>query len=432
MNSRLLVGMSVALVLGIAAMTVMSRRLDERDTGPEAPGTNATPRAGDPDAWKPRAGEDAAAAAARLEADGRALKARIAELDARIRSARSLLDIRDAWAVSDDGSVVAAGAARGTIRVWSLARAGSAFEISGLPERVTALAFGGTESLYTVGDDGMVKVWSMKSHADVSTERGARIGGGVSVAPGAVSAHAIASTSSSGQFLVVGRSRAFELWDLGQNARLDISNLGGVSSCAVRDATPHILAASLGGVIAFDLDAPRVDSPYEIGFRDPPAIWCLVGNEETGRLAAAPGEDAPTVHSPSNVLRITLATLETEGLLVTLSRPMFGPPAHDHDHGIDDGPLNQKPVLAGWDLATGEQRWERRIAYRATELLEARRASQVVISTPEGIVFCSAKDGTRERVVKSPPHFDVLAPDASVGYTSDGDGNLIVVPLAPK
>jgi hypothetical protein len=323
---------------------------------------------------------------------------------------------RGAWAVSDDGFVVAAGTPDGDVEVWAADGTRPLKVLKGHTDlvRFIAVAADGS-SLYAVSADGTIREWDVgtgKQTNLMGEPNQTMVVGGMSVPAGYTSV-ALSPDGRYSAFIDMG----LEVWDSKKGAYIDPSPDASFPRAAffLRDSR-RMVVACLNSVESFDVQAPPKREPDPIDEKKTwvhlPAVWEL--HTESDSLFGG-GDAAKSLGAGFGV---DAAVYEGQGIVVTL---VAG----------DSLAKRSKPTLRAWDLRTGTKRWESTADAR-TRLVQAPRASFVVVEDASSFRFLSPKDGKSTRVVAKPalPRVARLfAPDASAYFDADRDGNLTRVPL---
>lgn len=345
------------------------------------------------------------------------------------KSLRLMTGRRGSWAITPDGSRLAAGTPTGAIEVWRRGEVKPAKVLAGHPDLVVALAFaiGEGATLYSVGYEGTLKVWNLETGELKDTFGDEKAGSG---SPGTERLEASRSkyvsveTSPDGRYLVATQDR-LRVWDLHYKKWQDHVAPGRARSVEFLDDSRQLLVASLGGVELHDLGAPPTKRGAADRLEPADPVWRLRSDADV-RLQSGERLGKPTKSEFGDTISTTATVLDPTAVVVTLSQ---------YFDRSTTTKLEMNFVLRAWDVKSGARLWEKALAGERHSLHGTRASELIAVETDTGIDFHSPKDGTRVRSVPFPaggPRPEILAPDAAVGYAADKDGNLIEIALAPR
>ena len=344
------------------------------------------------------------------------------------RTDRAALGTRGDWAVSDDGSMIAAGTPAGKIEVWNRGDAKPAFVLEGHPDLVVSLAFRhDSPTLYSVGYEGMLRTWDLEKRELVGT-----LGEPSRKPTKSAKESLLASagrywhvdTSPDGRYFVAPRM-FLAIWDTQTRKWLESLPMTMSPLVLFLADSRRYLVDSMEGVALHDLEAPPVKSASDGELDAAKPIWRLRSERKGGLDFSAPSAKPKTTEL-GDALFSMVTVIDSAATVVTLSTYRSADPK-----AALTAPWRK--VLRGWDAKTGARRWEKKVAENSF-LHHARAAALVAVGTQTGIDFHSPKDGSRVRThsfAKGSPVPAILSPDASVGFAADKDGNLIEISLAP-
>jgi hypothetical protein len=332
------------------------------------------------------------------------------------RRRRELAGTREAWGISPDGTLLAAGSPACNVEVWRATGRAPFAVLKGHTSLVTSVAIQGDgKRIYASAEDGTIRRWDVAT-GKVESVIGKpnevdQFQGGQSVRLG----YRSVATSRDGRYAVF-LGYVARVWDWTSESFMKEGPVGLYPDHA------RFLADSRRVVIVW---------PNEIKLYD------LTAAPTTKSSAMEPGKTYVTLEpvwgrrrpgfgagraDPSDleagVVEDT-CVLESAGVVVTLARP--------------DGPeKNGKTMLRAYDLKTGARRWE--TAMSARRFLHAPKAASLLVEDEGSVRFVAPATG---KVVKTltpqkPLVPRLMTPDGSAWFDADRDGNLTRVPTEPS
>lgn len=337
-----------------------------------------------------------------LDKDLEKWRVKLVQMHEAERNLRTKDGTRGAWAIAPDGLVIAAGTPAGRIEVWRADGTEPARVLEGHPDLVESIAFEGSSILHTIGWEGTLRTWNLDESEPLvrtvepqtldvfASETLRRLLRGFSQV----------AVSSDGRHMALVAPGWLDVCVVEEAKWLGAKRWRSSTTASARflPSQRHLLVETSNAISAYDIEAAPAIVRDEVR-RDQP-VW-------TVRL-----------DDPANDWSqfITLVVADRVGLVIGCART------------FDKHP----PRMRAWDAATGKLCWSVDLKATGSLIMEARDAGSVVLRTPAGVEFRSAKDGTVERFVPMENDLrpSILAPDASVGYTADRSGSLVRISLA--
>jgi hypothetical protein len=347
--------------------------------------------------------------------------------------------IRGPWAVSPDGKRVAAGTPEGKIEVWAPPEPRPAFVLEGHGDLLQSLAFCGPGTLLSLGPDprggtGM-REWDLAARKLAADSLNPEHGHGQSREPMLAELTKVVS-SPSGRFLGLAPGFLDVLSVRDRETQEWIERIRAMGTLHLRDSAPHVVVSEYRGRIqALDVsargdadDAALRAAGSRRALHSASAMWVLLADGDACRLTLSRQDMSDS--SPRGEARCTLRSvvLDAANLLITHTEFSLEFPFKK----VEAAP---KPAFAAWDLKTGVKRWERKLVTGSASLLEARDAPHVILLNRSEIVLLSPDTGAPVKSVRirsANEYPEILAPDGTVGYRADKDGNLICFELSER
>lgn len=315
------------------------------------------------------------------------------------------------WVVSPDGEHVAAAGSDDRVEIWDVSAKRPRCEIETETGGRGTLSFVGDSQLATLDKEGTIRFWDAESGALIDSIR----------------------TRKEDEFGVLECAMHLALTAEGDKAAIaHIHNVGILvadewqglaidANFAEVEFAPdgrHLLVISDTDVEYHDLDARLVtDSADSTKRVRAPPLWRLTGDRSDHYFGGRKKSEFGDVSDVSAHLHI-----KSKRVIVLTAK-------------WNRETRKSAFRLSAWSLKSGKRKWELELEDDFVQLMPAPQSKELVLSTRQGIRVVSPRTGRTLKEIpfgEGEPAPKVLAPDGSVGYGADAEGNLVRFAILAK